>query len=72
MSLDPNQHIYRIYPLWLFEEAIGSRQLVLASPRKWQDPYGILAENTTLIDKTTSINRNSSHFCTRFMRNVGR
>lgn len=52
MSLDPNQPIYRIYPLWFFEGAIGSRELVLVSPRRWEDPYENLAELTMLEDQS--------------------
>jgi hypothetical protein len=54
MSLDPNRPIYRIYPLWFFEEALGSRQLVLVSPRRWEDPYENLAELTMLEDQSVA------------------
>jgi hypothetical protein len=39
---DPDAAIYRIYPLWFFEEALRLRQLVLVSPDAWEDPYEIL------------------------------
>ena len=38
-GIDPDQPIFRIFPLWYFEEALRLRQLVLVRPRKWQDPF---------------------------------
>ncbi|MCK9984605.1 MAG: hypothetical protein AzoDbin1_01077 [Azoarcus sp.] len=41
---DPDIPIYRIFPLWFFEEALRLRQLVLVSPRSWEDPYEIIGD----------------------------
>jgi hypothetical protein len=39
---DPDAPIYRIFPLWFFEEALRRRQLVLSTPRRWEDPFEVL------------------------------
>lgn len=31
--------MYRIFPLWFFEEVLRSRQLVLVAPHRWEDPF---------------------------------
>jgi hypothetical protein len=36
---NPDQPIYRFYPLWSLEEALRLRQLVLVAPRLWEDPF---------------------------------
>jgi hypothetical protein len=41
---DPDIAIYRIFPLWFFEEVLRLRQLVLVSPRNWEDPYEIIGD----------------------------
>ena len=34
--------LFRIYPLWFFEEALRVKKLVLIPPHKWEDPYELL------------------------------
>lgn len=50
-GLDPDQPIHRICSLWLFEEMLRLRQLVLVSPSKWEDPFEVLPERVQLIDE---------------------
>jgi|GEM_PF-2984559 len=42
---DPDDSIYRIFLLWFFEEVLRLKQLVLVSPRNWEDPYEIIGES---------------------------
>ena len=46
---DPDAPIYRIYPLWFFEEALRLRQLVLVAPERWEDPYEILTSRVMIV-----------------------
>lgn len=39
---DPDQPIYRIFPLWFFEEALRLKSIVLAHPSTWEDPMEIV------------------------------
>lgn len=41
---DPDAPIYRILPLWFLEETFRLKQLVLVSPRLWEDPLEIVGE----------------------------
>ncbi len=34
--------IYRIFPLWFFEQALRTKSLTLAAPKLWEDKYEIL------------------------------
>lgn len=38
----PDVPIYRVFPLWRFQAALGNRQLVLASPHLWEDPNEVI------------------------------
>ena len=40
---DPDEAIYRMFPVWFFEQALSLRQIVLVPPWWWEDPYEILA-----------------------------
>ena len=40
---DPDEPIYRMFPVWFFEQALSLRQIVLVPPWWWEDPYEILA-----------------------------
>jgi hypothetical protein len=67
---DLDSPIYRIFPLWFFEEALRLRQLVLVAPERWEDPWEILASSIMMVDqRTTPFNQNL--FCYQHMRNVG-
>ncbi len=49
---DPkNTPIYRIFPLWFFEELLRLKQLVLVPPHLWEDPFEILASNIMMVDQ---------------------
>ena len=39
---DPDQPIYRIFPLWFFEEALRLKYIVLVNPGLWEDPMEIV------------------------------
>ena len=39
---DPDQPIYRIFPLWFFEEALRLKNIVLCKPGIWEDPMEIV------------------------------
>ena len=51
---DPDAPIYRIYPLWFFEEALRLRQLVLVAPEGWEDPYEILPSRVMIVHERTA------------------
>jgi len=40
---DPDEPVYRIYPLWFLEEALRLRQIVLVAPHLWEDPFEVSA-----------------------------
>jgi hypothetical protein len=50
----PDAPIYRIFPLWYFEETLRLRQLVLVPPQWWHDPFEILASQTMMEDEAYS------------------
>jgi hypothetical protein len=50
----PDGPVYRIFPLWYFEEALRLRQLVLVIPQRWEDPFEILASRIMMIDRRTT------------------
>ena len=54
---DPDQPIYRIFPLWFFEEALRLKNVVLVNPRIWEDPMeivgGFIAVNQIVNGKLT-------------------
>jgi hypothetical protein len=50
----PDAPVYRIFPLWFFEEALRQRQLVLMPPREWDDPYEDLAVHTMITDQSVT------------------
>ena len=39
---DPDEPIYRIFPLWFFEETLRVGNLVLVPPERWEDPFEVL------------------------------
>lgn len=41
---DRDAPIYRIFPLWFLEEALRLRQLVLARPSSWEDPFEVVGD----------------------------
>lgn len=47
---DLDQPIYRIFPLWFFEEALRLKSIALISPSKWADPYEDICSNVLLRD----------------------
>ncbi len=40
---EPDEPVYRIFPFRLLEEVFRAKQLILAAPQLWEDPYGLLA-----------------------------
>ncbi|HEV8413037.1 MAG TPA: hypothetical protein VGQ49_05550 [Bryobacteraceae bacterium] len=48
IALDPDEQIYRIFPLWFFEEALRLKYLVLAPPSKWDDPFELMPERSVI------------------------
>jgi hypothetical protein len=46
--LNPDEPVYRIYPLWFFEEALRLKTLVLLTPNKWDDPFEFLPERSAI------------------------
>jgi hypothetical protein len=48
---DPDATIYRIFPLWFFEEVLRLRQLVLVPPQRWEDPFEVLASDIMMEDR---------------------
>ena len=41
IRIDPDEPIYRVFPLWFFEDALR-RQLFLVPPDMWEDPYEVI------------------------------
>lgn len=52
--VDPDAPIYRIFPVWYFEEALRLRQLVLRDPGLWEDPYEILPSRV-MVDRRDTV-----------------
>src|SRR5207245_7466289 len=48
LRIDADVPVYRIFPLWFFEEALRLKQLVLVRPDQWEDPYEILASSVVV------------------------
>ncbi|MCE5309703.1 MAG: hypothetical protein LLG20_18880 [Acidobacteriales bacterium] len=46
---NPDEAVYRIYPLWFLEEVLRLHQLVLASPHLWDDPFEVVG-NAIAVD----------------------
>lgn len=42
LNVDPDTPIYRIFPLWFFQEVLRTGQTVLVRPSDWEDPYETL------------------------------
>jgi hypothetical protein len=49
---DPDVAIYRIFPLWFFEEALRLRRLMLVHPEMWEDPYELLFTRVIIESRT--------------------
>ncbi|PMS43542.1 hypothetical protein [Vibrio parahaemolyticus] len=41
---NPDMPIYRIFPLWFFEELLRVKKLTFVLPRSWEDPYEIIGD----------------------------
>lgn len=52
---DPDEPIYRIYPLWFLEEALRLKQLVLVQPGAWEDPHESLAEGIAVTPRVQGV-----------------
>ncbi len=52
---DPNTPVYRIYPLWFFQQALRLKQLVLVQPHSWPDPYEQLPWRCKIIKKRPEV-----------------
>lgn len=42
LGIDPDTAVYRIFPLWFFEEVLRLRQIVMVRPITWDDPFELL------------------------------
>lgn len=49
---NPDDPVYRIFPLWFLEEALRLKQLILVQPTLWEDPYELLTERVAVVDKS--------------------
>lgn len=49
---DLDAPLFRIYPLWFFEEALRLNNLVLVPPQKWEDPYESLPWSVAITRKS--------------------
>lgn len=49
---DLDAPLYRIYPLWFFEKALRVKNIVLVPPKRWEDPYEVLAWNVVITRKS--------------------
>lgn len=47
---DLDRPIYRIFPLWFFEQALRTRSIALVQPSKWPDPYEDVCSNIMMRD----------------------
>lgn len=50
-SLQMETRLYRVFPLWFFEECFRLKRLTLVQPRKWDDPYEDLCSSMMLVDQ---------------------
>jgi hypothetical protein len=51
---DPDAPVFRIFPLWFFEEALRLRELVLVLPEQWEDPYEVLTSRIMIVRQRTA------------------
>lgn len=51
---DPDEPIYRIFPLWHLQEAVRLNQLALVSPALWEDPFEVLPSSIQIVDRRTA------------------
>ncbi|MGH8353397.1 MAG: DUF2971 domain-containing protein, partial [Pseudomonas sp.] len=49
---DLDAPLFRIYPLWFFEESLRLKNLVLVPPQKWEDPYESLPWSVAITRKS--------------------
>lgn len=49
---DLDAPIYRIFPLWYFEEALRVKNLALVPPQRWEDPYESLPWSIVITRKS--------------------
>lgn len=63
-DLELDQPIFRIFPLWIFEEALRLSQLYFVMPHRWDDPFEDLC---TSIGITRRSDRGNQVFLDRFL-----
>ena len=51
LDVDPNQPLFRIFPLRRFQEALCGKALALVPPSKWEDPFEQLPERSLVTDE---------------------
>jgi hypothetical protein len=62
---DPDEPIYRIFPLWFLEESLRLKQLALVSPELWEDPYELVPDNIIIDDGSTP---SGTHHIIQYLR----
>jgi hypothetical protein len=53
-NLDLDAPLYRVFPLWFFEEALRLGQLVLVDPDRWEDPFEQVERVFQVVDTRTN------------------
>jgi hypothetical protein len=48
---EPDGPIYRIFPLWFFEETLRVRNLALLPPDSWDDPFEVFPSEVAMLDE---------------------
>jgi hypothetical protein len=54
---DPDLPIFRIFPLWFFEEVLRTGRLLLVAPDRWEDPFEAPTRSIVLVDPRTTPHR---------------
>ena len=52
--VNPDEPVYRFFPLPFFEAAIRGKELVLVRPNRWEDPNELLPERSAIWDKSAT------------------
>lgn len=63
-GLDLDQPVYRIFPLWFFEQSLRLKTLTLVPPSRWEDPFEDVCSNVIMTDERSHQQKQLSDFLT--------
>ncbi|AZO29776.1 hypothetical protein [Mesorhizobium sp. M1B.F.Ca.ET.045.04.1.1] len=63
-EFDWDAPIFRVFPLWFFEQALQMRSLTFVRPSRWDDPFEDVSSNVAMTDERTGQHRHFTEFLT--------